>query len=565
MRKTTLLLTVLALCAGALGADDAVSVTQPNASHRHQSRGAELDAVAIPRLVSYQGKLTDTLGQPVADSTYGVSFKLYTVPSGGVSFWNETQNVTTRDGLFAVLLGAVTPIGSVPDAGTLYLGMAVSGGAELAPRLRIVSAAYAYKADTANYALASPGGGDNAWVRGTPDSVLYTVHRLGIARGGSDNMLHGNFRQSHVNFGVSCTTGVSGQNYSNATVSGGVGNAARAAWATVGGGSLNKATGSGSAVLGGAGNNASGIGACVVGGALNLASGDYSTVTGGQSDTALALCGAVLSGWLNRAGDAATDTCATVAGGIQNDARSPYATVGGGWANYAWGTVSTVAGGSHCGATEDGGAVGGGYWNLAGDHAAIAGGSNNTAFGLYAAIPGGQRNMANGTSSFAAGDWARALHNSCFVWSDSLVAFSDTLYTTGSNQWRVRARGGAWFYSNLAKTTGAYLAPGSNAWTSACDSATKEDFRPVDREALLDKVAALRVRDYKMKDQDDGTRHIGPVAQDFHSAFGYGETEKGINTADADGVLMAAVQALYEQNQALSRRVAELETKLSKE
>ena len=27
------------------------------------------------------------------------------------------------------------------------------------------------------------GTGDNAWVRGTPDSVLYTVHRLGLARG----------------------------------------------------------------------------------------------------------------------------------------------------------------------------------------------------------------------------------------------------------------------------------------------------------------------------------------------------------------------------------------------
>jgi hypothetical protein len=129
------------------------------------------------------------------------------------------------------------------------------------------------------------------------------------------------------------------------------------------------------------------------------------------------------------------------------------------------------------------------------------------------------------------------------------------VYTGDVNQWRVRARGGAWFYSNLAKSTGAYLAPGSNSWESACDSMTKEDFRPVDRRALLDKVAALRVRDYKMKDQNDGTRHIGPVAQDFHSSFGYGGTETGINMADADGVALAAIQALYEQNQMLSGRI----------
>jgi hypothetical protein len=172
-------------------------------------------------------------------------------------------------------------------------------------------------------------------------------------------------------------------------------------------------------------------------------------------------------------------------------------------------------------------------------------------------------NFASGYCGFAAGTRAYSRHGGSFVWGDSCSAFADSVYTSGSNQWRVRARGGAWFYSNMARTSGVYLAPGSNSWESACDSATKEDFRPVNRRELLERVASLRVRDYKMKDQDDGTRHIGPVAQDFHSTFGYGETEKGINTADADGVLLAAVQALYEQNQILSRRVAELEAKLS--
>jgi trimeric autotransporter adhesin len=653
MKKTTLLLTVLALCLTAWASGTDAVAPQTAASHKPQATSYETEAVSIPRMLSYQGKLTDTLGQPVPNGIYSVAFKLYTVPSGGSSFWNETQNVNTRDGLFAVLLGAVTPIGSVPDAGAAYLGMTVAGGSELTPRLRLVSAAYAYKADTANYALAAPGGGDNAWVRGTPDSVLYTVHRLGVARGEASNMLYGTFRQSHVNLGVSCTTGVSGQNYSNITVGGGLSNRARAGNTTVGGGIGNLAGGAASVVAGGAGN---------------AASGDYSSALGGYGDTTLALCGGALSGYLNKAGDAATDTCAVVAGGYgnratgrfatvgggQNDTASgdwstvgggrgnaadtTYATVGGGHSNHATGYHATVGGGYDNYATDDyatvgGGSdnhvtgkhatVGGGEWNSAtGDYATVGGGDVNVADTSYATVGGGYDNVATGYaatvgggdfnyatgyratvgggdynhalgiaatvsggtgneatgdratvpggydcaargySSLAAGSYAYANSAGSFVWSDS-ASESDSVYTTGVNQWRVRARGGAWFYSNLAMTTGAYLAPGSNAWTSACDSATKEDFRTVDRKAVLDKVAALRVRNYKMKDQDDGTRHIGPVAQDFHAAFGVGETETGINMADADGVLLAAVQALYEQNQNQQAEIEALKAKLA--
>jgi hypothetical protein len=108
------------------------------------SERADLDAVTIPRLLSYQGKLTDTLGQPVPNGNYTMMFLLYTVPSGGASFWSESQSVTTKSGLFSVLLGSVTPIDSVPSAGAVYLGMNVNSGAELTPRIRIGSSAYAY-------------------------------------------------------------------------------------------------------------------------------------------------------------------------------------------------------------------------------------------------------------------------------------------------------------------------------------------------------------------------------------------------------------------------------------
>jgi len=134
------------LCLAALAADDAVIAPQQGATAAPASRRTALgaDAITIPQMLSYQGKLTDTLGVPVADTTYSVNFRLYSVPSGGSPYWSETQNVTTKGGLFSTLLGSVTPVGSVPDAGAAYLGMAVAGGAELTPRPRIASAAYAY-------------------------------------------------------------------------------------------------------------------------------------------------------------------------------------------------------------------------------------------------------------------------------------------------------------------------------------------------------------------------------------------------------------------------------------
>ena len=38
---------------------------------------------------------------------------------------------------------------------------------------------------------------------------------------------------------------------------------------------------------------------------------------------------------------------------------------------------------------------------------------------------------------------------------------------------------------------------------------------------------------------------MGPTAQDFRAAFGLGEDDKHISTVDADGVALAAIQAIY--------------------
>jgi hypothetical protein len=750
--RTACVLIVLTLAASA--AEPVVPVRPVDAVVEQAPAVDAPDAISIPRLLSYQGRLADTLGNPVPNGTYSVVFRLYSQPSGGSSFWNETQNVTTKDGLFSILLGAVTPVGSMPDAGAAYLGMAVGGGAELAPRLRLASSAYAYLAERAAGAdllqgrdttafvrtgqansvtsamivdanITAPklhqmgattgqvlkwtgsawaprndsvggGTGDNAWTR--QDSVLFTVNRLGIARGGSGNLLYGNnaSRATHVNLGVACTTGQNGLNREYATVSGGVNNSARGNYSTVGGGTGNTAGANHSSVVGGDRNTSSGGYSSIGGGGDNQANGSYSSVgggyvnvtmgghsaiAGGADNTTYGHFGAIGGGWLNTAGNTAadsyptvaggrlnsatgryssigggrgniaaapysavlsgyrslaTDTAAVVCGGDSNYARGRwsfigggrynktdsnytvigggalnvvnnvyatvgggmyntagrYATVGGGYSNTASGQYAAVSGGDANNALGLRSVVGGGYQNKAnashsivvgglqnfagGEHAfigggqadsagyyaAVVGGANNNAAGRYSAVPGGQFNRAVGNHSLAAGCYARANHRGSFVWSDSAMSASESVYTTDANQFRVRARGGTWFYSNSSQTTGVTLASNSNAWASTCDSLNKEDFREVDRRELLEKLAALRVRNYKMKDQDDGTRHIGPVAQDFHAAFGVGENNTSINMADADGVLFAAVQALYEQNLAQQAEIEALKAAL---
>ena len=159
-------------------------------------------------------------------------------------------------------------------------------------------------------------------------------------------------------------------------------------------------------------------------------------------------------------------------------------------------------------------------------------------------------NAARGFASFAAGRYARANHDGSFVWSDSAASTAESVYTTNSDQFRARARGGVWFYSDGAKTHGVRLPPSGDDWYSIGSYFAGGKSRPVDGRALLEKLASLPVREGEPADGGEGTRSIGPTARDFHAVFGYGP-EDGISRGDVDGVALAAIQALYEEVQQL--------------
>src|SRR5712691_3617774 len=161
----------------------------------------------------------------------------------------------------------------------------------------------------------------------------------------------------------------------------------------------------------------------------NNASGQYSTVAGGYTDTA--------SG-----GDS------TVAGGESNTASGGWSTVAGGYTDTASGGNSTVAGGGRNTASGQLSTVAGGWANTAsGSYSFIAGGQNNTTGNI--ASPG-----TAGQGAFAAGQYASADWDGCFVWGDNSTTTPTTCGAT--NRFVVRAAGGAQFSNGVnVDTSGA--------------------------------------------------------------------------------------------------------------
>jgi hypothetical protein len=79
------------------------------------------------------------------------------------------------------------------------------------------------------------------------------------------------------------------------------------------------------------------------------------------------------------------------------------------------------------------------------------------------------------------------------------------------------------------------------------DRNAKETFRTVNGTLILEKVVALPMTEWDYKDTP-GIRHLGPMAQDFHAAFGLnGPDNTHISIVDEGGVALAAIQGLNQK------------------
>ena len=106
-------------------------------------------AQSFNQQINYQGKLTASSSVAVADGTYSMVFRLYTVQSGGTNIWSETQDVEVQNGLFSVMLGTSTSLASVDFSQTLYLGVNIEADGEMTPRKILGAVPAAFEANNA--------------------------------------------------------------------------------------------------------------------------------------------------------------------------------------------------------------------------------------------------------------------------------------------------------------------------------------------------------------------------------------------------------------------------------
>lgn len=172
----------------------------------------------IQRTLSYQGVLTDSLGNPKPDGTYSFTFRLYDVASGGTPLWSEQKTLTVQRGLFSTILGDQVIIEPALKFDRSYwLGIGIGAGSELTPRAQLTAvgrslystnadtARFASRADTAQFAMIAPQQGvvDSARVAGAvADNSITSLNIVDSTITGDDVS-----RNTQLNIATLNTTG----------------------------------------------------------------------------------------------------------------------------------------------------------------------------------------------------------------------------------------------------------------------------------------------------------------------------------------------------------------------
>lgn len=112
--------------------------------------------------------------------------------------------------------------------------------------------------------------------------------------------------------------------------------------------------------------------------------------------------------------------------------------------------------------------------------------------------------------------------------------------------------------TNLFQVTHAGDVISSKAIMQGSDRNRKDNIVDLNYTEILQAVARMPIYEWQYKDQE--RKHIGPMAQDFHSAFGLGDDDTTIATLDADGVALAAIkaqQAIIEKQEEINNAQSE--------
>ncbi|MFI6779135.1 tail fiber domain-containing protein [Nocardia sp. NPDC050412] len=78
---------------------------------------------------------------------------------------------------------------------------------------------------------------------------------------------------------------------------------------------------------------------------------------------------------------------------------------------------------------------------------------------------------------------------------------------------------------------------------------------------ILAEVVRLPISTWRYEWESPDVRHLGPMAQDFRAAFGFGDSDKKIYNVDASGVALVCIQALHNEIAELRAELDQLRAK----
>jgi hypothetical protein len=397
---------------------------------------------------------------------------------------------------------------------------------------------------------------------------------------------------------------------SQSVIAGGYGNRAIGYAAAMGGGANNTVSNSYATVAGGYNNTVNGYGASVSGGGYNTVSNYYATLAGGYNNTVNGYAASLGGGYFNSAAgqyasipggnnNLATGDYSFAAGRLASAAHAGAfvwadastnsffsSTASNQFSVHATGGVSFVTGGA--GMTLDGQPVvttaalnnlnaanitsgtladarlsanvallNAGLNTFAGDLAMSGGAayhnlslSGGNALGyLYGSFPAFGDGIHLGYNYYADANGTGHVFNAGGGTSRISVGYNSIILATGGvgvqpNFQNIAVIGTTVTVSGTMTVNGTLTVNGT--FNNFSDRNAKQDFAPVSPSQILDKVMRLPVSEWSYK-VDAATRHIGPVAQDFHSIFNIGTDDKHIAPIDEAGVAFAAIQALNQK------------------
>jgi hypothetical protein len=100
--------------------------------------------------------------------------------------------------------------------------------------------------------------------------------------------------------------------------------------------------------------------------------------------------------------------------------------------------------------------------------------------------------------------------------------------------------------------------------TQLSSRTAKTNLVAVAADGVLDQLGKLPIWTWNYLRSSTTDRHIGPVAEDFYAAFGFGTSERQLAPSDVAGVALAATQALQREVAVRDRKIEALEARLAR-